>query len=159
MLATLEHQGVSVETGDILLLHTGWVRWYRTLDDAGRRGLAENLTSPGLRPGIATVRMLWDLHIAAVAADNPALEVWPPGSVATPDHLAAAANRDAKALAEVFVHTALLPMLGLPIGELWDLEALADDCAADGVYECFLTSAPLNLRAGVASPPNALALK
>ena len=39
------------------------------------------------------------------------------------------------------------------------LEGLADDCASDGRYECFFTSAPLNLPAGVASPPNALAIK
>jgi hypothetical protein len=42
---------------------------------------------------------------------------------------------------------------------MWDLEALADDCAADGRYECLFTSAPLHLEAGVASPPNALAIK
>jgi hypothetical protein len=53
----------------------------------------------------------------------------------------------------------LLPLLGLPLGELWDLDALAADCVADGVYACFFTSAPLNLESGVASPPNALAIK
>jgi hypothetical protein len=42
---------------------------------------------------------------------------------------------------------------------MWNLEPLADDCAADGRYECFFSSAPLNLPAGVASPPNALAIK
>ena len=57
------------------------------------------------------------------------------------------------------VHTAILPLLGLPIGELFDLDALADDCAADGRYESFFTSAPLNLPNGVASPPNALAIR
>jgi len=49
--------------------------------------------------------------------------------------------------------------LGIPIGELWDLEALASDCAGDGVYEFMLTSAPLNIPGGVGSPPNALAIK
>ena len=33
--------------------------------------------------------------------------------------------------------------MGLFIGEMWDLDALAADCAADGVYEFFLTAAPL----------------
>ena len=60
---------------------------------------------------------------------------------------------------ELFVHFSLLPLLGLPIGELWDLDALADDCAADNQYTCFFTSSPLNLAAGVASPPNAIAIK
>ena len=47
----------------------------------------------------------------------------------------------------------------MPIGELWWLDDLADDCAADGVYEFFFTSAPLNVPGGVGSPPNALAIK
>jgi hypothetical protein len=42
---------------------------------------------------------------------------------------------------------------------MWDLEALGDDCAADGVYEFLVTSAPLNLQNGVGSPANALAVK
>jgi hypothetical protein len=62
-------------------------------------------------------------------------------------------------LDEIFMHIRLLPLFGLPIGEFFDLDALADDCASDGVYEFFFTSAPLNLKAGVASPPNALAIK
>jgi len=39
------------------------------------------------------------------------------------------------------------------------LGALAEDCAGDGVYECFLTSAPLNVAGGAGSPANALAIK
>jgi hypothetical protein len=45
------------------------------------------------------------------------------------------------------------------LGELWHLDALAEDCATDGVYEFMVTSAPLNLTGGVGSPPNALAIK
>ena len=47
----------------------------------------------------------------------------------------------------------------MPIGELWWLDALADDCAQDGVYEFFLVTQPLNLPRGVGSPPNAVAIK
>ena len=53
----------------------------------------------------------------------------------------------------------LLPLLGIPLGELWDLDALADDCAADRTYDAFLTSAPLNMPAGVGTPPNAIAIR
>ena len=55
---------------------------------------------------------------------------------------------------ETFVHRSLLPLLGMPIGELWDLDALAADSAQDGTWDSLLTSAPLNLRGGVASPPH-----
>ena len=151
-------QGTEIRTGDVLLLRTGWMTWYRGLDAGRRQALAAQMATPGLRPGLATARTLWDLHVAAVAADNPALEVWPPGALADPDTIRETIT-DPDRAAEIFVHLSLLPLLGLPIGEMWDLDALAGDCAADGVYEGLFTSAPLNLAAGVASPPNALVIK
>ena len=39
------------------------------------------------------------------------------------------------------------------------LEALAADCASDGVYECLFVAKPLVIRGGVGSPANALAIK
>jgi hypothetical protein len=59
----------------------------------------------------------------------------------------------------VFLHLTLLPLLGLPLGELWDLHALVGACRSDGRWTCLLVSAPLNLEAGVASPANALAIR
>ena len=47
----------------------------------------------------------------------------------------------------------------MALGELWHLDDLAADCDQDGVCEFFLASAPLNVRGGIGSPPNALALK
>ena len=47
----------------------------------------------------------------------------------------------------------------MPIGENWDLDALAADCARDGHYDFLLTSAPLNVPGGAGTPANALALK
>jgi kynurenine formamidase len=140
LLEVAAAQDVEVRPGDVLLIRTGWVAWYRSLDAEARAGQGGgHLACTGLSGDEHTARVLWDLHVAAVAADNPALEVMPPTAS--------------------FVHLRLLPLLGLPIGELWDLDALADDCSADGVWEGLFTSAPLNLRSGVASPPNALVLK
>ena len=141
LVSCADAQGTTVEPGDVLLIRTGWLAWYRGLDSAGRARCAERLNSPGLRPAEQTARVLWDWHVSAVAADNPSVEAWPP-----PDR-------------ESFLHFRLLPLLGLPLGELFDLDRLAADCAEDGVYECFFTSAPLNLDKGVASPPNALCIK
>ena len=158
--ATLAAQGTTVGTGDVLLVRTGWTAWYRTLDAEARAALPGRLRAPGLRPGTDMLRWLWDHHVAAVASDNPALEVWPPASHLTKeqrDELRAA--NDPERAPELFMHTALLPLLGIPIGELWDLDALAADCAADGVHEGLFTSAPLRVAGGVASPPNALVLK
>jgi len=145
----LDAQGVRVERGDVLLLRFGWTTWYRTLDAAGRQATADKNDFCGLRAGPQMAGFLWNLGIAAVAADNPALEAFPPGT-------GGEETDDAEGR---FLHFQLLPRLGLPIGELWDLDALADACAADGRYDFMLTSAPLRLRNGVASPPNALAIR
>ncbi|MGA8725137.1 MAG: cyclase family protein [Acidimicrobiales bacterium] len=157
--STLEAQSTEVRTGDLLLIRTGWVSWYRTLDVAGRAEVATTSlrSSCGLTKGRSTAKALWNLHIAAVAADNPALEATPFGSW-DPDHMATWRD-DPEAAADTMLHFSLLALLGLPIGELFDLDALAEDCAADGRYTFLLTSAPLNLAAGVATPPNALAIK
>jgi hypothetical protein len=49
--------------------------------------------------------------------------------------------------------------LGLPLGELFVLAPLAEDCARDGRHEFMVVSAPLNVEGGIASPPNAVAIK
>jgi len=57
------------------------------------------------------------------------------------------------------MHRTIIGLWGMPIGEMFRLDMLAEDCAADRRYEVFFTSAPLNKLGGVASPPNALAIK
>jgi kynurenine formamidase len=157
----LAAQGTTVEPGDVLLLHTGWIAWYEGQDADTRAALAERsgMRWPGLAPGERSAELLWDLHIAAVAADNPSVEAWPPGHGADPDLVEQIRTGDRTRMGEIFTHTLYLPMLGLPLGEMFVLSPLADDCAADGRYTCLFTSAPLNLSNGVASPPNALAIK
>lgn len=160
--ATLEAQHVIVEPGDLLFIRTGWVEWYRTLDPVGRALCATDLHAAGLQANEATAAYLWDLHIAAVAADNPALEMWPPPMYTlTPEERNArlAEAGDIADAAALFLHLALLPMLGMPIGELLDLDALAADCAQHSTYDFFITSAPLNTLHGVATPPNLLAIR
>lgn len=156
--ACLEAAHVAVEPGDILLVRTGWLSWYRTPEAAARRDVAATLVACGLRPGRPSARWLWDHRVAAVAADNPSLEVWPSSRPLSPEDRRRL-REDPGSYDELLLHMALLPMLGMPIGELWDLDALAQACAADGRYAFLLTSAPIHLRHGVGSPPNALAVK
>ncbi len=77
-----------------------------------------------------------------MAAGNPCLEA---GHAATGSDLSR--------------HKALTACLGMPLGELWAVGALAADCARDGVHECFLTSAPLHVGDGVDIRANAIAVK
>ena len=155
----LAAQGTQLQEGDVLLLRFGWIEWYENQSAEVRRRIAgvDSLRTPGLRPGEEMARTLWNLHVAAVGCDNPAVEVWPPGAASSPEH-EAEVRSDRSRLHEIFTHTLLLPMLGIPLGEMWNLDALASHCAATGRYECFFVSAPLNLPQGVASPPNALAI-
>ena len=141
-------ENVKLESGDIVLLRTGWLTWYKGLDEAGREALrgtlhpgAGGMACPGLDPSQATAAWVWDQRIAAMAADNVALEALPVEAQTG------------------FQHRRLIALQGMPIGEVWDLDALAQDCARDGVYECMLMSAPLYLPGGVGSPPNAYAIK
>lgn len=164
LVACLADQGTALEEGDVLLVRTGWVGWYEQCSESERARLAraDQLAAPGLRSGEHLAEVLWDLHISAIACDNPAVEVWPPGSTVSAER-EAEVRADRRRLHEIFTHTLLLPMLGIPLGEMFDLEALAADCdpgsGGDGRYECLFTSAPLRLPSGVASPPNALAIK
>ncbi len=154
----LAAQGVALEVGDVLLVHTGWMQWYLELDSDARSALSSELATPGLRPGRAMAAWLWNNHVAAVGADNPAIEVWPPGVLMSADERAAARSNPDE-IGEFFGHFHFLPLLGIPLGEMFNLPALADACAADGRYTFMFTSAPLNLLNGVASPPNALAIR
>lgn len=52
-----------------------------------------------------------------------------------------------------------LPMCGLPLGENFRLDKLADDCAKDGIYEFMFVSPPLLVTNGTASPLNPYVIK
>jgi kynurenine formamidase len=133
-------QGAEWRPGDVLLVRTGFLTAYRQ-----RGGLpAENLAMPttaGLDASADMARFLWDEGFAAVAADNPAVEVLP-GDPAVGS-----------------LHRRLIPALGMPLGELWDLDELAESAAADQRYECCVVSVPLRVPGGVASPANVMAIR
>src|SRR5438874_3598155 len=54
LMNTLRDEGVEVETGDILLIRTGWLTWYRSLSQAERErvGAMNNLAVCGLARNI-----------------------------------------------------------------------------------------------------------
>jgi kynurenine formamidase len=139
--ACADQQDVQLEPGDILVLRTGWVRWYLSRSDDERAELAalpRHVLSSGLAPTEEMIEFLWDKQVAAVAADNIAVEVSGVGGK---------------------LHRRLLPDFGMCLGELWFLEEIAAACQRDGRYTFLLASAPLYLRGGVASPANALAIR
>lgn len=144
--AILDFQGVTLGYGDVLVLRTGWIDWYLSLGVQERDDMRGSIRtgegameSPGLRGNIDMARWLWNAGVAAVAADNLTVEALP------------VLREDG------FLHRRLLPLLGMPIGELWSLKQLSALCHRRGRYSFHLASAPLNITNGVASPANALA--
>jgi hypothetical protein len=137
----LSSQGTELREGDILLVRTGFVAAYLKAGPTERADFQARQDCPGLAADEAMARFLWDRRFAAVAADNHAVECQP-GNPAVG-----------------FLHRRLIPLLGLAMGEWFDLQSLADDCAEDGRYSCFFASVPLNLPGGVGSPANSVAIK
>ncbi|MFH9758256.1 cyclase family protein [Streptomyces anulatus] len=137
LVTAAEAHAVTVGRGDIVLVRTGQLARVR------RDGWGDY--AGGAAPGLSFTTAPW-LHgseIAAIATDTWGFEVRPNEF----DH------------AFQPLHQVVIPHIGLLIGEMWDLEALAEDCAADGVYEFWLTAAPLPITGAVGSPVNPIAVK
>ena len=137
--ATIERQGASsaVGRGDIVVVRTG--QYARTR----REGWGDY--AGGAAPGLSFTTADW-LHrteIAAVATDTWGFEVRP--------------NEFDVAFQPL--HQVAIPHLGLFIGEMWAPDELAAACAADGVYDFFLTAAPLPVTGAVGSPVNPVAVR
>jgi kynurenine formamidase len=139
LLATIEAQGPTsaVGRGDLVLVRTG--RYAR----ARREGWGDYAggDSPGL--SFTTAHWLHGSEIAGIATDTWGFEVRP--------------NEFEVAFQPL--HQVCIPHVGLFIGEMWDLDALAADCAADGTYEFWLTAAPIPVTGAVGAPVNPLAVK
>ena len=139
LVATIERQGPtsSVGPGDLVLVRTG------RLARARRDGWGDYAGGPSPGLSFTTVDWLHRTQIAAIATDTWGVEVRP--------------NEFDDAFQPL--HQVAIPHLGLFLGEMWDLDALAVDCAADGVYEFWLTAAPLPITGAVGSPVNPIAVK
>ena len=137
--ATIAAQGASarVGRGDLLLVRTG------RLARARREGWGDYAggDSPGL--SFTTADWLHASEIAGIATDTWGFEVRP--------------NEFDVAFQPL--HQVCIPNIGLFLGEMWDLDALAADCAADGRWDFLLTAAPLPVTGAVGAPVNPLAVK
>ncbi|GKT40863.1 uncharacterized protein ColSpa_01044 [Colletotrichum spaethianum] len=141
--ACLEAQGTEVKFGDILLTRTGIPPFLffrasfmaahasKSPSDLEIYRTATPQTFSGVAQSEETLRWVWD-NFSAVAGDQPAFECWP--------------HRDPKH----WMHEVLLAGWGMPIGELFDLEALAERCRQEKRWSFFVASEPCNVPGGVA---------
>lgn len=136
-LEAAEHrQGVRLGRGDTLLFRTGWLR----------KGLTEGWddwtsTEPGL--SIECAEWIHERELAAVVSDNWGIEAMP--------------NDDPETMLPL--HCVLIRDMGVTLGEIFNLEELADDVEADGVAEFLFCAPPLRVPSGVGSVVSPIAIK
>ncbi|KAF2676529.1 hypothetical protein K458DRAFT_492388 [Lentithecium fluviatile CBS 122367] len=156
----LEETGVKTREGDLLLLRTGFTRDYEGLGEEERRKMAGK--SPeflGVESSREVLEWIWESGFAAVAGDAPSFEMSPlVGSHNAPGGIWKGEAWEQEMQGGGLVHQWLLAGWGVMIGEMWDLERLCEKAAQLGRSTCFVSSVPLKVPGGVASPPNAVAI-
>ena len=138
--AVLEYQGTKPKWGDILIVRSGFFPAFRALSKE-KLGELQTQHPPGLggvEQSDQVLEWIWN-HFSAVASDHPSFERWP-----TPY--------------EWSMHEVFLAGWGCHIGELFELEALSQECEKQGRWSFFVSSVPCYVPGGVASPPNAVAI-
>lgn len=136
----LDAQGVEVRPGDALLVRTG------LLGATKRTGAWTEFAQCGPNlPNTAGVAvdalpLLHELGVCAIACDNWAVEQL----TGTPPDFP--------------VHELALVYMGMILGEVFELDALADACAAANRWEFLFAGQPLPLRGGVGGPVNPMAV-
>lgn len=128
--------GVTVESGDIVLLRTGQMQLLKAGDK-----MAYSISTAG--PSLQTVEWFHSREVAAVATDNLSFEVFP----CEVDDLL------------LPVHMLHIVEMGLTQGQNFDLEQLAADCAGDGRYAFMLIAAPEPFVAACGGPVVPVAVK
>ena len=140
LMRVIEQDGVEIESGDMVCLHTGFAD---TVLDMGRQPTGEQLHhSASVLDGRDAALLNWitDSGLAALIADNYAVEAVPaqPGGSAHCSTLP--------------LHEHCLFKNGIPLGELWHLTPLAEWLRRRGRYRFLLTAPPLRLPGAVGSP-------
>jgi kynurenine formamidase len=136
----LDAQRVEVRPGDVLLVRTG------LLGATKRTGAWTEFAQCGPNlpntPGVAVdaLPLLHELGVCAIACDNWAVEQLTGGPPDFP------------------VHELALVYMGMILGESFELDALAEACAAAGRWEFLFAGQPLPLRGGVGGPVNPMAV-
>jgi len=130
--------GVDLEPGDVVLVRTGQMAhlWQDPPDKLGYW-----IKSPG--PGMRSAAWFHRHDVAAVATDTGVFEVYP---WEDPDLM-------------MPVHLLHIVEMGLLQGQNWVLDALAQDCADDGVYQFLLEASPQPFVGAAGSPVNPVAVK
>lgn len=132
--SVIKERDITFRPGDILFIRSGFTAAYNSLSDLEQKSLSERPTADfiGVEPSREILQWLWGNQFAAVAGDSPSFERSPvTGPHVDPD---------------IILHQWLLGGWGMPIGEMFDLERLAEHCKKEQRHTFFLTSVPLKVR-------------
>jgi hypothetical protein len=140
----------------MLFVRSGWKEAYDNKSDEERAKGAlrhgsgkdgeDGLRYAGLSQEEKILDWLHDCYFAAVAGDAPAFEAWPThegiDTIFPPALLAY--SLDANSGLDYHLHEYILALWGMPLGEMLDLEKLAQTCREKGRWFFFFSSAPAN---------------
>jgi kynurenine formamidase len=136
---TAELQGVKVKRGDFVVVRTGQME---AKLEAGSWDGYPGGDAPGF--GFETLEWIKRTELAALASDTWGCEVRP--------------NESEQGINQPW-HWITIPMMGMTMGEIFYLKELAEDCAADKVYEFLFVAPAIPITGAVGSPTNPLAIK
>ncbi|CAK7202870.1 hypothetical protein SEUCBS139899_005597 [Sporothrix eucalyptigena] len=150
LVASGQHQGIDIRPvsqggdirpGDFLFVRSGFTEDYFKRTDEENKLIGERLSPAwaGLLQEDAILGWLYDCYFAAVAGDAPGFEVFPTTQAYK-------------------LHEYLLPLWGVPIGEMLDLEGVAELARQHGRWTFFFSTAPANCPGGVGSHVNGMAI-
>lgn len=143
-------QGGDIQIGDILFVRSGYVEDYYKRSKEKNHEIGMRKYAPegndneiqawaGLKAEPAMRDWLHDCYFIASAGDSPTMEAFPPPH-------------------EGGLHGYLLACWGMPIGEMLDLEKVAELAKKHQRWTFFFTSAPANVVRGVSSHVNGTAI-
>lgn len=132
----LKAANTEIEQGDVVLLRTGWARYYSNIARyvTGAEGSEPRHAVAGPGPGLEGARWLSERGVFAAGSDTIAFEKVPAATMP--------------------VHVHLLVETGIHIIEALNLE----DLSRDHIREFVFVAAPLKIRGGTGAPMRPLAL-
>lgn len=142
-----KEEGVEFKQGDIIIIRSGFTEALGPMNAEQQAEAMSSHRTCGVDGTVDSARWFWNKHFSAVAGDAIAFEAIPP-----------IIDGKEGVVGNLVLHQYFLALFGLPIGELWDLKALSEKCAASKRWTFLLTSIPLNVPGAIGSPPNAIAI-
>ncbi|NPT42830.1 cyclase family protein [Paraburkholderia sp. 1N] len=144
LMSVIEADGVQIERGDMLLLRTGFAEMVLEMNRSPDLAILDSHCCALDGRDERLLQWITDSGIAALAADNYAVERYPARPVSGDHPL-------------LPLHHHCLFKLGLPLGELWYLRELAEWLRANKRSHFMLTAPPLRLPGAMGSPVTPIA--